>query len=151
MRRQISEELRATRTAFPRTERGDDAVRRSAWKMNRWKREGGVYDKKFRNTPPLILHNGCLPASIITAISVNRSTGFSKHLLYQELKLHTNDPKRTSPFGTRHLIRPLAPEGGALFSLGGINTEEGYIYLIPNSFILPSAKAPAGHSIIAGW
>jgi hypothetical protein len=51
MRRQIPEKLRATRTAFPRTERGNDAVRRFTWKMNevgrynRWK-GGGVYDKK---------------------------------------------------------------------------------------------------------
>lgn len=140
MRRQIPEKLGATRTAFPRTECGNDAVRRSTWKMNeagryhRWKR-GGVYDKKDTST----LHNGCLPASIIKAISLNCSTGFSRHFVYQELELCTKTKKNIA---LRNLAPnpALAPEGRALFSSGGINT--GGIHL-PNPEQLHSYLQPS--------
>lgn len=149
MRRQIPEKLGATRTAFPRTECGNDAVRRSAWKMNeagryhRWKR-GGVYDKKDTST----LHNGCLPASIIKAISLNWSTGFSKHLCIKNWN-YVQRPKRTSHFGTWHLIRLWLPREEHCSPRAG-STPGGYICLIPNSCIPIFSQAQAGHSIIAG-
>ena len=149
MRRQIPEKLRATRTAFPRTERGNGAVRRSAWKMNeaggynRWKR-GGVYDKKDTST----LHNGCLPASIIKAISLNWSTGFSKHLCIKNWN-YVQRSKRTSHFGTWHLIRLWLPREEHLFSSGGINTR-GIHLPNPEQLRPVFSQAQAGHSIIAG-
>jgi hypothetical protein len=147
MRRQIPEKLGATRTAFPRTECGNDAVRRSAWKMNeagryhRWKR-GGVYDKKGTST----LHNGCLPASIIKAISLNWSTGFSKHLCIKNWN-YVQRPKRNIALRNLAPNPALAPEGRALFSSGGINT--GGIHLPNTEQLHPVfSQAQAGHSII---
>jgi hypothetical protein len=59
MRRQIPEKLRATWTAFPRTERGNDAVRRFAWKMNKGKKEDTADGREavcmIRRTPLLCI------------------------------------------------------------------------------------------------
>ena len=61
-------------------------------------KRGGVYDKKDTSA----LHNGCLPASTIKAISLNLSAGFFKTFVSQELRTMYNNQKkhRTSEPGT---------------------------------------------------
>ena len=142
MRRQIPEKLRATRTAFPRTERGNDAVRRSAWKMNKGRRKIQQMEREavcmIKRTPLLCItvfagvnhqsHIVELVDWVLQSICVSRIGTMYK------------DPKRTSHFGTWHLIRLWLPREEALFSSGGDQHRGGYIYLIPNSCILSSAK-----------
>jgi hypothetical protein len=71
---------------------------------------------------PSALHNGCLPASIIKAILLNWSTGFSKHSCIKNWNYVQRSQKETSHLGTWHLIRLWVPRERALFPSGGINT-----------------------------
>jgi hypothetical protein len=148
MRRQIPEKLRATRTAFPRTERGNDAVRRSAWKMNKGRRK---IQQMEREAVCMIKRTPLLCITVFAGVNHQSHTvelvdWFLQAFVYQEMELRTmirKDHRNLTPNPA------LAPEGRALISSGRINTRGIYL---PNPERLHPvfSQAQAGRSIIAG-